>query len=53
MPEDEKREVSEEEIELRKRTRAGLRVERAINPPGGRETPTTAPRAGAEENNEK
>lgn len=40
-------ELSADEIELRKQTRAGLRVERAVNQPGGRPAPVNAP-AGAE-----
>lgn len=40
---------SKEEIELRKQTRAGLRVERAVNEPGGRPAPASAPVSGEKE----
>lgn len=47
---DEKRErdASEEEVELRKRVRAGLKVERAVNQPGGRPAPEIAPKGAKE-----
>lgn len=48
IDEREDREVSDEEIELRKQTRTGLKVERVVNVPGGRTAPQTAPPAGAE-----
>lgn len=48
MATEQDREVSAEEIEQRKQARAGLKVERAINPPGGRPAPSSAP-AGAKE----
>lgn len=40
---------SEQEIEQRKQARAGRKVERAVNPPGGREAPVTAPAEGEKE----
>jgi hypothetical protein len=40
---DERDDPSEEEIEQRKQYRAGLRVERAVNQPGGRPAPVSAP----------
>ena len=40
---------SAEEIELRKQLRTGLRVERAVNQPGGRPAPVTSPREGEKE----
>ena len=50
MTESEKRDrPSEEEIELRKQVRAGLKVERAVNEPGGRPAPAAAPAQGAKE----
>ena len=36
------------EIEQRKQARTGLPVERAVNEPGGRPAPETAPAQGAE-----
>jgi hypothetical protein len=37
------------EIEQRKQARTGLRVERAVNQPGGRPVAVSAPAAGAKE----
>ena len=41
--------LSAEEIERRKKLRSGLRVERAVNQPGGRPAPVTSPREGEKE----
>jgi len=43
------RKLSDEEIELRRQSRTGLKVERAVNQPGGRPAPTSAPAQGAKE----
>lgn len=40
---------SEDEVEERKQARAGLRVERAVNQPGGRQAPATASKDAAKE----
>jgi hypothetical protein len=47
--EQDKQRPSDEEIELRRQLRTGNRVERAVNLPGGRPAPATAPAQGAKE----